>query len=99
MPPQYAGDPAQHLFGTDRPGRVARAVEHQPVGPRRDKRLHVARGEAEAVMRVGDQRYDPAAAEADHLRIADPPGCGDDYLVALAQRRRERLEDRLLPSG
>ena len=96
---QHVADRPQLLRVIGGAGRVARVVQHEPLGARRDRRFQVLGAQLEAVVLAARHQYRRAVGQADDVRVADPARAGDDHLIAGVQRRQEGVEDHLLAAG
>jgi hypothetical protein len=80
-------------------GRIARAVEHEHAGLRRDGRLELRRRDLVALFRAGVRRDRHAVGQQGHVGVGDPVRRRDHHLVARVDHRHEQVVDRLLGAG
>ncbi len=96
---QHVADRPQLVGRVGGAGRVARVVQHEPAGPRRDRLLERLGAQLEAVVLLARHQHRLAVGQRDDVRIADPARARDDDLVVLVQRRQHGIEDHLLAAG
>ena len=77
-------------------GGVGGAVEHQQTGAGTDLGFEFLGGKTKPPRRLGDQQPGFGAAEAHHLRVAEPEGGGQQHLITGAQQHLKEVVERLL---
>ena len=72
---------------------IARRIDDQQLGPRRDGARNLLGAQPEAVGRIGHHGHRSRAGVQDHVRIADPVRRGNEHFIAGAEQRAKRVED------
>ena len=98
-PHQHVGERLQLRLRIGGARRVARRVEHEPLGLGRDRRVERLGLQLVAVLdrAVGEHRL--AAAEQHDVGIRHPARRRDDDLVARIERAQQRVVEHLLAAG
>ena len=94
----HVGDGAESRFGDERPGRVARRVDDDAAGSRRDGVQNGPRPDGEAVLRICPREHRRRFSQLDLLGERRPVRGVRDHLVAGAEQRERRVVERLLPA-
>ena len=83
------GDHRRQFFRRQHaPGGVARVVDHQRLGARRESGPQRGGGDAEIVVGGQADGHRHAARQRDHWRVADPVGFEDEHFVAGVEHGR-----------
>ena len=96
MREQHVGQRLHVFAGVSSPRGVARAVEQDPFGLRRDRGFKLRRGHLKTRFRPAFDHDGLAAAEQHHVGIAGPVRRGDHHLVAGVQARDESVVEHML---
>ncbi len=91
---------AEFVFGVDGTGRIAGGVEDDHLGGRGHGFLELLGSHFPTGGFLGVHDHRDAAGEADHFRIGNPKGRGNDHLVTFLDHGEDRVEaGHLRPAG
>ena len=96
MAQQHAGKCREFAAAVGSTGRVARRIEHQPLGARRDRRFELLGGQLEAFVFAALDRLWRAVGDQRHVAVRHPVRRGYHHFVALRKCRHHRVEHDLL---